>query len=303
MRIVGGFGVFLLPLLLLGAAPAAAADLVLSAAEGPYVEAELNGVRLRLKVEFDLLPDITLNPAAAARAGLAPKGRWIQQIGPVKLRGRTARVPLTLAGVPIESGVRWQQRDAVAGADGLVSIHVLPFDSVTIERRGVGGGGGEREIVLQARVHDGHGVFVPVPVGGRRIAARLSFSRPRTTAPAAAVAVIARHHGGTLGTERGVEEIGFGVMRPVRPFRLARPLPVGALSVPAMMARTADFRGDHKLALPRPEGEDGEIVVAGQTPSQDSLYRITLGLDVLGRCSAASYSRASRTIRLRCAAQ
>jgi hypothetical protein len=300
MRIVGGPGLFLLPLLLLGAAPAAAADLVLSAADGPYVEAELNGVRLRLKVEFDLLPDITLNPAAAARAGLTPKGRWIQQIGPVKLRGRTARVPLTLAGVPIESGVRWQQRDAVTGADGLVSIHVLPFDSVTLERRG---GGGEREIVLEARVHDGHGVYVPVPVGGRRIAARLSFSRPRTTAPAAAVAVIARHHGGTLGTERSVEEIGFGVMRPVRPFRLARPLPVGALRVAAMMARTADFRGDHKLALPRPEGEDGEIVVAGQTPSQDSLYRITLGLDVLDRCSAATYSRALRTLRLRCAAQ
>jgi hypothetical protein len=287
--------------LALAASPAAAQTLVLDAATGPYVEAVVNGVPLRLRVDFDLLPDISLNPEAAARAGLGNgEGRWVQRIGPVRLRGRTMRTDLTLAGVKARTMIRWHARPVPVGADGLVSIHALPFDEVTVERRPAGPG--ERDIAFETRIDDNHGLFLPVAVGSRRIAARLSFFRPRTTAPAAAAAVIAQRHGGAIDTAPGgAEEVTLGVFRPVYLLELQSPLAVGALSVPRIMVRTADFRGGHRLV--RRDGADaGEaIVVTGERRSQESLYRITLGLDVLDRCSAATYRRLARTLVLRCA--
>jgi hypothetical protein len=287
--------------LLIGAAPADGADLVLDGREGAFVDAVINGVTFRLKVEFDLLPGVTLNPDAAARAALGPgEGRWTERIGPITLRGRSSDdVPLILAGAPAEVSVRWRDGPAVMAADGAVSVHSLPFDSVTINRAQPQAR--EREISFVTRLHDNHGVHFRLPIGRRRIAVRFSLSRPRTTAPAAAAAIIAEQQGGVLGNESSVEEIAPGVERPVRPLRLGRALAFGGLSVPLLMVRTADFRGQHQLAWAQEPTSDGQIVVTGSRASQEALYRITLGLDVLGRCSSATYRRSTGELRLRCA--
>jgi hypothetical protein len=288
-------------LFLAAAAPPPAADLVLDAATGPYVVALVNGVRLRLRVDFDHGESLTLNPEAAARAGLGTgEGRWINIIGPVRLRGRFAEIPVTLAGQVTKAKVNWQQVDVAADADGIVTPHLLPFGRVTLERRPAGAG--ERDIVLESRMHWNHGIHVPVRLGKRRIAARLSFHHPRTTAAAAAAAVIIDAQGGALGGARSLEEIGFGVKRPARSLRLERPLRIGDLAVTRLMARSADYRGKHKLTLPGAPVAQSDILVTGRLPSQDPLYRITIGLDVLERCSAASYVRATGELRLRCAA-
>jgi hypothetical protein len=294
-----GFAQLIAAAFLLLASPAAGQTLVLDGTV-PEVEAVINGVPLRLRVEFDIAPDINLNPEAAARAGLGRgDGAWVQRIGPVRLRGRSARTELSLAGVKTRTAVRWHDRPVAAGADGLVSVHALPFDSVTLVRRSPAPG--ERELTFATRLDDNHGVYLPVEVGGRRIAARLSFYRSRTIAPAAAAAVIARRHGGAIEREPGEpEEISLGVPRPVHLLELDRPLVVGALAVPRLMVRTADFRGDHRLVRRALDEEGSAIVVNGERGSQEPLYRITIGLDVLEPCSAVTYSRAPRELRLRC---
>ena len=272
---------------------------MLDVARGPHVEAVVNGVPLRLRVEFDLLPGITLNPDAASRAGLFPgEGTWTERIGPITLRGHRMKSRLALAGIETRENIRWRDSPAAIGADGVVSVHSLPFDSVTVERSA--GVQGERELSFPTRLHDNHGIHYRLRVGRRRIAVRFSFSRPRTTAPAAAAAIVAEQQGGRLDHERGLEEIAPGVERPVRKLRFDRPLAFGGLSLPSLMARTSDFRGEHGLAWAERPSDDGEIVVNGQVESQEALYRITLGLDVLGRCSAATYRRAAGEIRLRC---
>lgn len=287
-------------LFLVAVSPARAADLVLDTGTGPYVEARINGVTLRLRVDFDQGRSLTLNPEAAARAGLGKgRGSSIQIIGPVRLSGRFAEVPVTLAGQTTRARVNWQEVAVATDADGVVTPHLLPFDRVTLERRPAGAG--ERDFVFASRIHDNHGIHVPVRLGKRRIAARLSFHHPRTTAAAAAAAVIIDAQGGALEDAKSFEEIGFGVMRPARPLRLARALQVGDLAITRLMARSADYRGKHRLALPAAPVADSDILVTGRRPSQGPLYRITIGLDVLERCSAASYVRATGELRLRCA--
>lgn len=288
-------------LLLVAAAPGSAADLVLEAGTGPYVQALVNGVPLRLRVDFDHGRSLTLNPEAAARAGLgAGQGRWTQIIGRVRLRGRFAEMPVTPAGQMTRAKVNWQAVPVAADADGVVTPYLLPFDRVTLERRPARAG--ERDMVFGSSIHGNHGIHVPVRIGKRLIAARLSFHRPRTTAAAAAAAVILGAHGGALEGARSLEEIGYGVKRPARPLRLDRALRIGDLTIARLMARSADYRGKHKLALPSAPVPDGDMLVTGWPPSQGPLYRITIGLDVLERCSAASYVRATGELRLRCAA-
>jgi hypothetical protein len=278
--------------------PARAADLILQPSD-PYVEAEIGGVLLKLKVVLDHAPGITLNPDAAARAGLGRgDGIWVEQIGPVKLRGRQAQLRFLVAGVPAEAKVRWHGGPAATDADGHISIDTLPFDSVTLERRRAGPQ--ERDLAFETKLHHNHGVHIRFLAGRRRIAARLSFSRVRTSAPAAAGAALAAVYGGALDPEKSYEEISLGVARPVWPLRLQRPVRLGGLAIPAIMVRASDFRGKHRLER-RPDPAEEEIVVRGERRSQDALYRITVGLDVLGRCSAATYVRATGALRLRCA--
>ena len=278
--------------------PARAADLILRPSD-PYVEAEIGGVPLRLKVVLDHAPGITLNSDAAARAGLERgDGAWVEQIGPVKLRGRQAHLRFLVAGAPAEAKVRWHGRPTANDADGHISIDTLPFDSVTLERRRPEPQ--ERELAFETKLHHNHGLHIPISAGRRRIAVRLSFSRARTSAPAAAGAALAAVHGGALDPEKSYEEIALGVARPVWPLRLERPARLGGLAIPVIMVRASDFRGKHRLER-RPDPAEEEIVVRGERRSQDALYRITVGLDVLGRCSAATYVRATGALRLRCA--
>jgi hypothetical protein len=261
----------------------------------------LNGVPLRLKVELDHSYSVTLNPAAAARAGMGRgKGRAIEIIGPVRLEGRFADAPLFIAGRKIRAKVTWQDRPAVSGADGTITPHLLPFDKVVLQRRAQPGA--ERDIVYSSRLHENHGIHVPVRIGRHSVAVRMSLVRATTIAPTAAAAVIASTHGAVLGERSSLEEIAFGIKRPARLLRLEHPLQVGGLAVPSLMARTADFRGDHELMRTRPEVLEGEILVTARSPSQPPLYRMTVGLDVLGRCSSATYTRGTGELRFRCAA-
>jgi hypothetical protein len=217
----------------------------------------------------------------------------------VRLRGRFASPVIGIGGQQVRAKVYWLDADVASDADGIITPHLLPFDSVTIERRPPDPD--EREMAFSSRIHDNHGIHVPVRIGARRIAVRFSFFRPRTIAPTAAAAVIAREQGGELEEGKRLEEISFGVKRPARPLLLARTLRIGDLEISRLMARTSDFRGKHRLTEAAERAREGEILVTGRLPTQDPLYRMTLGLDVLERCSAAIYVRATGELRLRCA--
>ena len=280
-------------------APALADEIVLYAKDGYEVAAEISGVPLRLKVALDEGEGIALNPSAAARAGLGRgDGKWVQTIGPVKLRGRSADAQLSIAGRKVRTMVRWFERDVAEGADGTITPHRLPFQSVTFRRHPPRAG--EREFLFETRFHHNHGIHFPLRLGDQQIAVRFSIARPRSMAPAAAAAVLALHQGGALEEATTWEEIHAGVTRPVQALRLERPLAVGGFLVPKLMARTADWRGRHMLPPTIASASESEIVVRGVKPSQEALYRITLGLDVLERCSAATYSPRSGRLVFRC---
>lgn len=280
------------------AAPAPTGELVLPA-EAPFIELKVNGVQLKLKVQFDHQNGIMLNAVAAARAGLGRGERkYIVEIGPVTIEGRRSLVTFTMRGATTKIPVAWMPRDVASDADGVISPHWLPVAAVRLQRKHPAEG--EREFAVATRFELYHGIHVPITASGQRIAVSFTAARPRTYAMAAAAALIGAEHGGSFSGEKGLERISHGVSRPVRTMRLDRPLRIGPLEVSSLAVRSADFRGKHLLPAIPSEEVTGDITVTGVRLSQQPEYRVVVGLDVLESCSSITYEPPTNRLRFRC---
>ncbi|WP_203308976.1 hypothetical protein [Sphingomonas beigongshangi] len=140
---------------------------------------------------------------------------------------------------------------------------------------------------------------------GAPLRVRIDPLHPRTLATAGAAVRIARHNDGTLSGEAVSTEIRFGIERPVRTMTLARPLAIGPLAIDRLGVRIAD-NGKADAIREADSGpvktDPDEIVVTASGKKRD-LRRdvVSLGADVLARCSSIVFDRAAAVIRLTCA--
>lgn len=84
--------------------------------------------------------------------------------------------------------------------------------------------------------------------------------------------------------------------------RLARPLPVGGLSLSSVGVRVAD--AGTVTAIPEAGAappDPAEVVVTGKGKKRDWRQDVlSLGADVLGRCSAIVFDKPAKQVRLSC---
>lgn len=95
--------------------------------------------------------------------------------------------------------------------------------------------------------------------------------------------------------------IRLGVMRPVRPMTLARPLGVGPLALDRIFVRTGDFGS--AAAIPdadAPEADPDEIVVTGAKPKGKQRYFLEIGRDALAGCSSILFDKVAKRVVLSC---
>jgi hypothetical protein len=138
-----------------------------------------------------------------------------------------------------------------------------------------------------------------VDVGGEPMRIRFNPNHPRTFATAGAGVRLAAALDGRLAGETESVAIAFGVSRPVRTLRLARPLAVGPLSLSTLGVRTVDF--GNATAIREEDGDPEEIVVTGGGRRDTKRDRIALGADALARCSSIVFDKPARQVRLTCA--
>lgn len=291
----------LLATLLLGTAPVQSPYVghIDVAADAPYVTAIINGVSFRLRVDLDAQGSVVLNREAARRVQFARGGSVTMNIGPVRFTGRFAPATLEMEGRQLPVQVKWFARTAAGDADGIVSPALLPFESVTLVYGGAVAP--SRRLSFRTSLEDEAGLHVRVPVGPQIVKMRFS-PRDETIATAAAAAVLARAGGGRWdGSDQRVE-IGYGVVRPVRPLMFATPIRVGELSIGRLLARLADFAGRHELPDERdPGAQPDEILVRARRPTQPAIYRLTVGRPTLDGCFAATVRPLARELVLGCA--
>jgi hypothetical protein len=306
-RLAGAVGLALAALLVPSAA--SAADLLLDRASGFTIPVEIGGATLRLRVDPAAAGLVILNPDAVARAKLTPEmmsgrpgipGQFVRpsyaRIGPVGLTGRTRGTTARTDGQAFPIRAIWFDRPAIDGADGLISPASLPYESVTF--RLAAPRAGESPVVLALDFVTELGLYFPYPLEGRALPVQFSLWKPSSIGTAAAGALLAQGRSGAWAGEPDRRPISFGVLRPVRPMRLQRPLDLGFARVAGFLVRTGDYRGG--LALPADSADPDEIVVTAARAVQAARLNLVLGADQFAACSSLHYDRAGRRLTLNC---
>jgi hypothetical protein len=283
---------------LFAALPASATDLNLDEAGGFIIDAQVNGRPVRLRVSTAAPGYIILNPAAAQRLGLRRSMTSAQTfVGPVRLRGSTKAAEVTLAGTKSERRLLWWDRNVTEGADGVISAGDLPYERVTFRLAPVHAG--ERTLQLPMEWDRSSGLTHRLALGGQQVFVTITPHKADTLATAAAGALMAQLHGGAWSGEAQVLPVSFGVSRPMRPLRLARPMAIAGVPLAGLMVRTQDHRGNARLPA-EPNADPDEIVVTANVARQKPRYFLGLARDWLAPCSSMTLDVRTRLITLSC---
>jgi hypothetical protein len=282
---------------------AATAEIVVSG-DG-VVPVVVNGVpgRIRIDPAVPALPMMTT--AFATRAGLrAGPFAFIYLVGSEHVRGRSAvtRIAIGAGGEERRRRVGWTERPYFDGADGVIGPGGLPDPVVRFVLRPALPG--ERTVALPAvdegGLFGGWGhMYALIDVGGQPMRVRFDPNHPRTLATAGAAVRLAAAYEGLVSGEAEALEIAFGISRPVRTLRLGRPLGVGPLSIAVLGVRTSDF--GNASAIREEGGDPDEIVVTAERRRNNDRDRISIGADLLARCSSIVFDKEAEQIRLTCA--
>lgn len=288
---------WLATLFLLIASPAAAADLVVDAASNFTIDATINGQAVRLRVDPEASGYVILNPDAVARIGLRPSLlRSRTQIGPVRLTGSSKVAEVSIGGVTGNRRLVWIDRPAVEGADGLIGPADMHYERVTFAIGPVRAGEAAYDLPLE--FERSFGLHFPLTIGEHVFRLQFSLIKPASLATAGAGAALAELNGGSWAGEARDQIIEFGVVRPVRPMALARPLDLHGLRIAGFRVRTGDNRGDLTLP-PDPDADPDEVVVTGGS-RQRAAFVVHIGRDRLSECSTLVWNKVTRHIRLNC---
>lgn len=266
------------------------------------VPAKVNGAPLRLRIDPGAVAMPLLSTAAARRAALKPGMIGIgYAVGPIRVFGRTAVAEIGLNGTTFKRRIGWTDAPYSADVDGVIGPGGVPEPVV--------------RFALRPRAPDEHAIVLPMAdphglggswgdtlattqVGGMSIDLRFDPRQPVTLAPAGLGARIAGALGGTWEGEIVQREIVFGIRRPVRTMRLARPLAIGTLTLSTLGVRTGDF--GNAGSIPEKHADPDEIVVTAKTKAGRRSNRLTIGNDLLSRCSELVFDKVARQIRLSC---
>lgn len=284
---------------------------------GGMIAATIDGEPVSLRVDPGAPGLVLMTTPAAEQLGL--KGGMMElgySVGGQGAMQATTVQPMTFGTTPVKRRIGfpsrrkgsadglWVGRAYATVGDGSIGPGSLPEPVVRIALRAPRAG--ERTVALPMVDGGGlfgrlSGVFAQIVIGGQPVRVRFDPYHPRTTVTANAASLIAEAQRGTLtGTAEPVE-IAFGIVRPVRTMTLATPLAVGPLLLSTLGVRTGDVGS--AAAIPEADAappDPDEIVVTAKGKRDPKHDRLTLGADLLDRCSEIVFDRPAKQVRLTC---
>jgi len=266
------------------------------------IAATVNGVPARIRVipGANALP--LLNAEIAERAKL--KGGMIGagfEVGPEVVHGSTTTARIDLGDGPVKRRIAWTKPHYMADVDGVVGPGGVAEPVVRFVLRAPRDG--ERTATMpmieQSGLMSSWGErFAMIVVGGAPMRVRFDPYAPHSLITAAGGVRIATTQGGTLAGDTVPVEIAFGIKRPVRAMHLATPLPVGPLVVSHVGVRTHD--DGNATGIREANADPDEILVTAKGKHDPAADRLTIGADLLARCSSIEFDKPAKVIRLSC---
>ncbi len=275
------------------------------------VAATINAAPARLRIDPGALAMPIITAEVAARAKLK-RGKLLgfgfaYRVGPTLVKGSTAVGGITLDGSQFSRRIAWSELRYQTGSDGAVGPGGLAEPVVRFQLRAPMAG--ERTATLPLADEGGiignwGGSYAMVTAGTVPLRVRFAPRIARSFLVAAPAARIAGELGGRFDGAAEPVTIVFGVARPVRPMVLSRPLVVGPLSLTRIGVRVADS-GD-VAAIPSTgdaanAADPEEVVVTARSKHKPRPGMLTLGADVLARCSSIVFDKSAKQVRLTCA--
>lgn len=276
----------------IGAAPAA---LDYAVRGDGVVTAVIGGQPARLRISPWAPAAPTLNPDFAQRIGL--RGGlfgFSVKVGPVKVGGQTSVTRLAIGKASFRRRVVWFDRPWSAGADAAVGPGGLPVDSVRFELHAPQPG--ERTVALPLDQAPFRPSYARVAIGKRSLIVLFDPQHRQTLATAGAGAALAEAFAGQFYGPPDRAEVAFGIQRPTRAMRLARPLAVGPLAIDRLLVRTGD--NGSIAGIPDADADPEEIVVTAKGGNRRDV--LIVGRDQLDRCSSIVFDKKAKLIRLTC---
>ncbi len=199
------------------------------------------------------------------------KGR--ADIGPVRLIANSGSARIRYGQVTDPGRIFWFDGPAAFALDGEFAPGSLPFEKVTFR------------------------IKPPAP-REETISLGIDLKQHETIVHASpGVLLAARHEGQYTGTTRPAV-IEYGIVRPVRPMTLAKPLPIGGLRLASVLVRVSDF-GDAS-SIPDGQNTDENEIVVNAKSRRKTRHSIVFGTDFLNSCSQLTYDFRSMKVLLTC---
>lgn len=281
------------------------------------VAVKIAGRPLRLRIEA-AAPGLPLLPRELA-TDLSLKGRGLlalgvgYHIGNETFLGRTANVQFEWPGnKPARRRVGWLSRDYRPFTDGTIGPAGVPAPIVRFQlhpRRE-----GEVPLALPLDIPGGIAGALfgdwffldgEIDIGGEPVKLRFDPHSAVTLATAPTALAIKRAQGGTLTNVTGDQEIAYGIVRPYRVLRLARPLILGgiALSNVGVRITDVDMIGRDPVEKESAAQDPDEVVVVAKNKKRARKGIITLGADALVGCSEIVFDKPAKQVKLSCVGQ
>ena len=283
---------------------AAAPDPVYTVRDDGIVSASVGGAQGTLRIDPGAPALPILAKPYALRAGLKSGMFGLHyKVGPSGVHGVTAVTRLVVDGMEIRRRVGWFDTPYATGADGVIGPGGLPALVVRFELHAPRPG--ERTLDLPlvdggALIGNWGGLFGEIIVGGVPMKVRFDLHHRLSLASAGAAQRIAVAQGGALTGPVDQAEIAFGITRPVRRMTLTTPFVIGPMALNALHVRVSDYGNAATIrdadVTPDPE----EIIVTGKAKRDPSRDRLSIGRDALEQCSAITFDKPAKRIRLSC---
>lgn len=264
----------------------------------------VDGQPLRFRIDPGAPGLPVMKAAVAERLNLKGGGLlgvgMIYTIGSERVSGRTQVTRFAWDGAAKgRRRVGWVTRDWALPADGTVGPAGVPEGVVRFQLRPPRAG--ERTVAMPMFAAGGlfaewFAIGATVLVDGKPLVVRFDLEGRHSMVTAPAAVRLQAANGGVLTRETARQEVLFGVERPLRIMRLARPLAIGPLSLEDVAVRTTDGPGVNAL---RVEGDDPEeVLVNGDKNPRPGSMR--LGTDQLAHCSSIVFDKPAKQVRLTC---
>jgi hypothetical protein len=217
--------------------------------------------------------------------------------------GSTAVTNLTVDGATVKRRVAWFERPVARDLDGMVGPGSLPAPVVRFIIHAPRPG--ERSVALPmvdagGLIGNWGGLFATIQVGSEPLKVRFDLHHRHSMANAGTGLRLAAAFGGQLDGPVENSEIVFGIERPVRRMKLARPIALGTLSIDSVHVRMVDFGNAASIPEAGTEPDPDEVVVTAKGKRDTKRDRLSIGLEQLERCSSIVFDKPAQQITLTC---